>query len=69
MARGQSTFRQGDLSRALKATLAAGCHVQRVKVDKAGNIVVIVGPPMPIPPGLSDPVEPGTEPNEWDDAT
>jgi hypothetical protein len=42
MSHGALTFRQGDLTRALKAVRAAGVEVARVEVDKEGRISVIV---------------------------
>jgi hypothetical protein len=42
MARGPQTFRQRDLSAAIKAAKAAGCDVARVEVGKDGRIVVIL---------------------------
>ena len=44
MSRGPQTFRQRDLTRAIKAMVAAGVQ-GRVEVDKAGKIVVVVGEP------------------------
>lgn len=44
MARGASTFRQQDVTRALKATAAAGFEVQRIEIDKSGKIVLVTGP-------------------------
>jgi hypothetical protein len=60
MARGQCTFRQGDVTRAVKAVVAAGVHVARVEVDRDGRIVVVAGKP-------TDSVV-ATEANEWDTA-
>jgi hypothetical protein len=57
MARGSSTFRQQDVTRALKATVAAGIEVQRIEIDKTGKIVVVTGKAT---------VEPGDH-NSWDD--
>jgi hypothetical protein len=58
MARGACTFKQQDVTRALKATQAAGLNVQRIEIDKNGKIVVVTGEIMdqrPQPQG-----------NEWD---
>jgi hypothetical protein len=41
MARGACTFKQNDVTRALRATLAAGVAVLRVEIDKFGKIVVV----------------------------
>jgi hypothetical protein len=43
MARGVLTFRQQDVTRALRAAVAAGIEVQRVEIDKSGKIVLIFG--------------------------
>jgi hypothetical protein len=46
MARGPCTFRQRDLTAALKAALAAGVAVARAEIEPAtGKILVIVGKP------------------------
>jgi hypothetical protein len=60
MARGALTFKQQDLTRALRAAAAAGIEVQRFEIDKAGNIVVVAGKPK------EQPDETGGEANEWD---
>jgi len=43
MGRGGSTFRQRDLTRAVKAVIAAGLHVAGVKVSAQGDIEVVTG--------------------------
>ena len=58
MSRGPLSFRQTDVARAIKGAVAAGLTVQRVEVDKAGKIVVVVGE------AGKDIV--ATEDNEWD---
>jgi hypothetical protein len=58
MSRRQLTFRQNDVARAIKGAVAGGLTVQRVEVDKAGKIVVVVGEPG------KDVV--GSEGDEWD---
>lgn len=44
MARGSCTFRQRDITRALRATVAAGIEVRRIEIDRTGKIVVVVEP-------------------------
>jgi hypothetical protein len=58
MSRGQYTFRQSDVTRALKAAAAAGVGIARVEIDKRGTIVIVPGEPTEIAS------EPG--PSEWD---
>jgi hypothetical protein len=41
MARGPCTFKQQDVTRALRATIAAGIEVQRVEIDRNGKITVV----------------------------
>ena len=38
-----STFRQQDVTRAVKAVAAAGVHIARVEIDKSGKIVIVTG--------------------------
>jgi hypothetical protein len=45
MARGAHTFKQGDVTKALKAAAAAGIDVGRVEIDRDGKIIVIVAEP------------------------
>jgi hypothetical protein len=61
MARGQCTFKQSDVTKAVKAVVAAGVAVARVEVDKDGRIVVVAGKPAPDDGVASDR-------NEWDAA-
>ena len=58
MSRGPQTFRQRDLTRAVRAVTAAGMSVAKVEVDKAGRIVVVVGETNKTKPDKH---------NEWDD--
>jgi hypothetical protein len=59
MGRAPSTFRQLDVTRAVKAVAAAGVHIARIEIDKSGKIVIITADPMG-QPGET------TEANEWD---
>jgi hypothetical protein len=59
MARAPSTFRQQDVTRAIRAVAAAGVGIARVEVDRAGKITIIAL-------GAEPPGENGKEPNEWD---
>ena len=57
MARGPLAFKQGDVTRALRAVSAAGQPVQRIEINREGKIVVFVGKTEQ-QEGLGD--------NEWD---
>jgi len=54
MARAPSTFRQSDITRAIRAVRAAGVENVRVDITKDGKIGIVVGGEAP------------KEPNEWD---
>ena len=47
MSKRQPTFKQGDLTKALKGAVKAGVSVKRVKNDREGTIVLIAGEPEP----------------------
>ena len=51
MARAPSTFRQQDVTRAVKAVAAAGVHIARIEIDRLGKIVIITGE---VPPAAQD---------------
>ena len=55
MARAPSTFRQGDITRAVKAVRGAGVEIARVEIAKDGKIVIITAAASVLP-----------EANEWD---
>jgi hypothetical protein len=42
---GPNAFKQHDVTRMVKAVVAAGVNVTRVEMDKDGKIVVIAGKP------------------------
>ena len=41
MTRRPATFRQCDVTKAVKAVVAAGVDIARVEIDKAGRITII----------------------------
>lgn len=45
MSRGPQTFREADVTCAVRAVQKAGVEVVRVEVDKAGRIIVVAGKP------------------------
>jgi hypothetical protein len=59
MARAPSTFRQQDVTRAVKAIAAAGISIARVEIDKNGKITVITAE-------APDRTDEAMEANEWD---
>jgi hypothetical protein len=59
VARAPSTFRQQDVTRAVKAVSAAGVHIDRIEIDKSGKIVIITADP-------TERTGPIREVNEWD---
>ena len=58
MSRGPSTFKERDLTRAVRAVVKAGLEVTKVTVDTGGQITVIVGH------GNCE-VEPPSELDQW----
>jgi hypothetical protein len=59
MARRSCTFRQRDVTKAVKAVAAAGVDVARVEIDRNGKIIVITG--------KSAETTEDAQRNEWDD--
>jgi hypothetical protein len=49
MSRGASTFKQTDLTRAIKAAVKAGLKDWRVEIDRDGKIIVIAAAPAKTP--------------------
>ena len=43
MARAPSTFRQQDVTRAIRAAIAAGVDIARIEVAKDGRIIIVTG--------------------------
>ena len=60
MSRTPSTFRQRDVTRAMKAALAAGVDIERIRVEitRAGSIIVTSA--------ISETSGESGEENEWD---
>ena len=59
MTRRPASFRQRNLTRAVKAVIAAGLHVAGVKVSAQGDIEVVTGEEKTqVPPAQGE--------NEWD---
>jgi coenzyme F420-reducing hydrogenase beta subunit len=59
MGRGPVTFRQQDVTRALRARRAAGVEVERIEIEK-GKIIVITEKK------AKAPTDAGNDGNEWD---
>jgi hypothetical protein len=47
MARAPSTFRQADVTKAVKAVRSAGVDIVRVELTKDGKIVIVTGEAQP----------------------
>jgi hypothetical protein len=60
MSRGQQTFKQRDVTKALKAAVKAGITIERFEIDKNGKIIIV--------PAKAEDAVNGNYPdkNEWD---
>ena len=55
MARGPATFKQADVTRALRGVAAAGVQVARIEIDaRTGNIVMLTPRAPNVPDGPYD---------------
>ena len=45
MPRAACTFRQSDLTKAVRGVRDGGCSVARVEIDRDGKIIVLIGKP------------------------
>ena len=43
MSRGRGNFRQGDMTKAFKAAVAAGVEISRVEIEPDGRIILVAG--------------------------
>lgn len=50
MPRARCTFRQADLTRAIKAARAAGAEVQQIEIAPDGRIILVTGKSLVIDP-------------------
>ena len=57
MARVSSTFRQQDVTRAVKAVTAAGVDIARVEITKDGKIVIVTAAEAAVPSDLDRELE------------
>ena len=62
MSRSQQTFKQRDVTKAIKATVKAGIAVERVEIDKGGKIIIVTAKAKDAVNGDNP------EKNEWDGA-
>jgi hypothetical protein len=61
MSRGPCTFKQRDVTQALKAAMAAGIKIARYEIDRRGTIVVIPAHDVPATTSVIE------RPNGWED--
>ena len=57
MARAPSTFRQSDITRAIRAARKAGVENVRVEIAKDGRIVIVTGGAQPVQDDLDRELE------------
>ena len=60
MSRDRQTFRQRDVTKALRAAVRAGVAVGRVEIDKEGKIIIVTARPEDAADGEK------SGKNEWD---
>jgi hypothetical protein len=60
MSRGQQTFKQRDVTKALKAAVKAGIAIERFEIDKNGKIIIVTAKAKDAVNGDNP------EKNEWD---
>ncbi len=58
MPRGNCTFKQRDVTAAVKAVVAAGVTVARIEIDRDGKIVVLT-------PDAAQGADPGNDFDRW----
>jgi hypothetical protein len=58
MSRGANTFKQTDITKAIKAAVKAGVKDWRVEIDRDGKIIVVAAEPAKTPDDQNI--------NEWD---
>ena len=58
MSRSPQTFKQRDITRALKGAMASGRDVERAEIDKSGRIIIV----------FCKPGEPMSHDGSWDKA-
>jgi hypothetical protein len=54
MSRGKQSFRQREITRAVKGVEAAGVRVARIEVDKDGKIIIVTGTAVTQPATAND---------------
>jgi hypothetical protein len=63
VSRGKYKFKQSDITRALRATKAAGVGISKVEIDPDGRVVIVLRD------GKAEVTEDDCRDNPWDDAT